>query len=285
MKRKQTRSRTQAHLDQQVSVPGKIFSGRRVAWMVWLAILGIGLAAWLAFRVNRDRDWSRQEELVQRAANVPGPVSGKSTKAAPRHGPGQEQEKELVERIRRANQLLAKGKADEAVELLKEAEKSSPDDEDVHYNLGIALATQGKTEAAVKEYEEALRIFPDYAEAHNNLGNLLLRMGQVIPALQHFEQAVKITPEFASAWNNFGTALQKLGRTNDAVGYFREAVRLNTNYWQARFNLGSSYAEQGHPAEARVEFQAVLRQQPGFAPAQAALTQLDQEQVLGPMTP
>ena len=78
------------------------------------------------------------------------------------------------ELVNRGTELLAQGKIDEAVAEYKKAAGLSPEDEDMHYNLALALARQGQREAAKAEYLEALRIYPDYAEANNNLGNLLV---------------------------------------------------------------------------------------------------------------
>ncbi len=255
----------------------------RKQWLVGLALPAVGVAVWLALDWRASQERAHQPDLSQGAANTSSTRFGAGFQtAATSRPPGTAQDKGKADRINRANRLLADGKTDEAVAMLTEAERMWPEDEDVHYNLGIALVRQGKNEEAVKQYEEALRIYPEYAEVHNNLGNLLLRMGRGIQALQHFERAVKITPNYASAWNNFGTALRQLGYTNEAAGYFKEAVRLDTNYWQARFNLGTAYAEQGRLAEARDQFEAVLRLQPGFAPAQAELKRLDEHQGVTP---
>lgn len=70
-------------------------------------------------------------------------------------------EEAVAELVNRGSELLARGKPDEAMATLEEARRKSPNDEDVHYNLGIALARQSKLEEAAREYQEALRIFPD----------------------------------------------------------------------------------------------------------------------------
>ncbi|HKS38472.1 MAG TPA: tetratricopeptide repeat protein, partial [Verrucomicrobiae bacterium] len=84
-----------------------------------------------------------------------------------------------LEYLNRGNEMLRRGKIDEAAALYAAAVKITPDDEDAHYNLALALAKQGKLDEARKHYEEALRIYPDYSEAHNNLGNLLVGQGRL----------------------------------------------------------------------------------------------------------
>ena len=184
----------------------------------------------------------------------------------------------LVERMNRANDFLAQGQFTNALPLLREAARIAPDDEDVHYNLGIALSRLGKTDEAVHEYEEAIRLLPDYAEAHNNLGNLLLRSGRRDDAIKQFQEAVRVTPDYAVAWNNLGTALEQAGRTNEAGVDFRKASELDTNYWQARFNFGTTLLHERKFDEARAEFEAVRHLEPTFKPAAVALQRLSREE-------
>jgi Tfp pilus assembly protein PilF len=257
-------SRTPNQPDHSGRGPGANWSVLLIA--VGIMVVGVVIKALLSSPALRPQTPS----LAQPSS------AGQSVLSRTNRGPS-EKEVALVDRINRANQLLAQSKPAEALELLQEAAKLSPEDEDVHYNLGIALSRLNRNDEAVKEYQEALRIFPDYAEVHNNLGNLYVRMGKREEAVQQFEQAVKINPEYASAWNNFGSLLQQLGRTNDALENFRKASQLDTNYWQARFNLATSYVQRRQIPEARTEFQTVLRLQPDFGPAKEALARLDRQ--------
>jgi tetratricopeptide (TPR) repeat protein len=237
--------------------------------VILAVVTGIVAAGW--FAVSHWRSPGKPYELVASPPNI---REASTNSRAPRASANGNNSPEFVSQVNRGNELLAQGKAAEAVEVFKEAMRLNPKDDDVHYNLGLALARLGKYEESIQQYQEALRIFPNYAEAHNNLGNVLMRLDRNDEAIQHFEQAVKIMPDYASAHNNLGTAMQKVGRTQDAFGHFREAVKLNPDYWQAHFNLGTSCLRLGQLSEARSEFEAVLRQQPDFGPAKSALEKL-----------
>lgn len=176
--------------------------------------------------------------------------------------------------ITRGNEQLARGDLAGALASYRAAEKLLPEDEDVFYNLGIALTRAGQTNEAIAAYETALKLFPDYAEAHNNLGNLLLRAGRVDEAVEHFRAAITTLPDYATAHNNLGNALRLAGWTNEALEHFARAVALNTNYWEARFNLATLYRETGRPDEAAREYREVLRLRPDFAPAAQALEEI-----------
>jgi tetratricopeptide (TPR) repeat protein len=254
-----------------------------VGWpkQAWIALPSLALLGVLVWFVSANHE---KPDQITRSLTPPGPMPRAVLPAVASALPGEppphpaqstnDLNATLVAQMNQANQFLSQDKPQEALQVLQTAVRDNPEDEDIHYNLGIALARLGRNQEAIKEYEEALRLFPDYAEAHNNLGNVLMRTQQRGEALKHFEQAVKITPDYASAWNNSGTALEQLGRTNEAQEHFQKAVQLDTNYWQAHYNLATSLLSQNRFPEAQTEFATVLRLQPNFAPAQREMERI-----------
>jgi Tfp pilus assembly protein PilF len=187
---------------------------------------------------------------------------------------GQQKAGAATELATRANSLLAAGDAKGAVRVLEEALRLKPEDEDLHYNLGIAYARSGDITNAEHQYREALRLLPDYPEVHNNLGNLLLRAGRLGEAEEQFTEAIKLMPELSNAHNNLGTVRQRQNRMPEAITCFRKAVEYNTNYWQAHFNLAIASLAQGSKEEGLQELRTVLRLNPSYGPAQNALDRI-----------
>jgi protein O-mannosyl-transferase len=74
------------------------------------------------------------------------------------------------------NALVKKSQIDEAINQLQEtieqfeaALRLNPDDAEVHYRLGLALARQGKRPEAAAQFSEALRLNPGYRPAREQL--------------------------------------------------------------------------------------------------------------------
>lgn len=249
----------------------------RPGWTLGLvfALLSIAAAVWLGtkFWNGAAKEQGGPPAAAQDSA-IGMPAGDRSARAERRA----ENNEAFNTKVNRGNKLLSEDKPEDALQVLTEAEQMNPADEDVHYDLGLALTRVGKIDEAIQQYNEALRILPDYVEAHNNLGNLLMRKQQLPEAIQHFESAIKIMPEYASAQNNLGAALQKTGRTNEAILHFERAVKINPNYWQAHFNVASSYFAEGRLTEARSELETVLRLQPDFRPAKAVLAEINARQ-------
>ena len=242
-----------------------------------LVLTGVVVAG-LALRMNRarqveevDLDPSEQAESVTAAGDISSPTPSPSGSAdGPKVGEMASDERAL-DLINRGNDLLAQGNTEGALAAYLEALTLTPEDEDLHYNLGIAYARAGKPEEAEKHYREALRIFPDYPEVHNNLGNLLVQANRLTEAVEHFNEAIRLLPDYAMGHNNLGTALQKMGNLQEASLRFRKAVELNPRYWEAHFNLAGVYLAQNRLEEGVVALQKVLLLNPDFAPARRAL--------------
>ncbi len=244
--------------------------------LLLLGLAGLVGGAWLVYSywVRPGEGWPSSEPWASSSTAPSGPEA-----LARRAREGNSKDQQLTAEVNHASELLSEGKAEEAVQVLTNALRLKPDDEDVHYNLGLALTRLGRFDQAIQEYNEALRIFPEYAEAHNNLGNLLMRTGDITNAIAHLERAVKVMPDYASAHNNLGTALQKAGRADEALPHFQQAVKLKPDYWEAHFNLGTGALQQGRVSDARSEFETVLRLRPDFAPAKSYLAAIDARQL------
>ena len=190
-------------------------------------------------------------------------------------------EDRIVALVNEGNKLLGQKKYAEAADQFAQALAIEPGDEDLHYNLAIALAKLGRTEEAKKEYTAALEIFPEYAEAHNNLGNQLMNENKLDEAIEHFREAIKVRPDDASFHNNLGTAFGRRRKLPEALAEFREAVRLKPDYVEARVNLGNACLTAGQVDEAIVQLNEALRLQPDFRPALQGMQRARQSQGAG----
>jgi Tfp pilus assembly protein PilF len=263
-------------------------TARKKAPRKWLfpsiVVVCIGVGLTIPF-VKRSRQDSRAEaERVEVEAQKTQPSAGGQSLATnlslltTNPTSVQTSEERVVALITEGNELLAQGNHAAAVQKFEQAIAISPEEEDLHYNLAIALAKLGKTADARKHYEEALRIFPDYAEAHNNLGNLLMNENNLEEASAHFREAIKSMPDNASFHNNLGTALGRQKRIAEAIVEFEEAVRRAPTYVEARVNLANTFLITGRVDEAISQLDEALRLRPGFAPAVQTMQRARQRQ-------
>ena len=134
---------------------------------------------------------------------------------------------------------LKSGDLPRGIQSLRLLLRMRPDDELVHYNLGLALSDTSQLHAAVRHLREALRLAPDMTNAKVALAVALMRKREMPEAERLLVEAVAEEPDNPDALRNLGGclfALQKdLPRAEDCL---RMATRLNANDQQAWFGLG-----------------------------------------------
>ena len=87
---------------------------------------------------------------------------------------------------------------------------------EAHNGMGMALHGLERFDAAIAQYRKGLVHSPQDAELHNNLGSSLYLKGQFAAALTSFERAGKVDPLELSYWRNQLMILKEQGRLEDA---------------------------------------------------------------------
>jgi len=91
---------------------------------------------------------------------------------------------------------------DEALSLLKQAQRIVPDNPRVYAMTASLLVRTGKIENAIKEYQSLTQKKPDFAQGYMALGTLLAETGNMTGAEAEYLRALEIQPDFAAAANN-----------------------------------------------------------------------------------
>jgi len=264
-----------------MSRPRKKTSVRGVLPGIILVLICAGLATLLLIRHSGNPQGPTitvGEAESHRALPQPG-ADGRLLNLAMTNQPrAEDPEDRVVALVAEGTKLLEKGDYAAAAHQYEQAVAISPDQEDLHYNLAIALAKQGKTEEAKKHYEAALQIFPEYAEAQNNLGNLLMNENKLEEAIERFREAISNLPENATFHNSLGTAFGRQGKVAEAMPEFEEAVKLAPTYVEARVNLANTFLATGRLDEAISQLNEALRLKPDFRPALQTLQRARQRQ-------
>jgi tetratricopeptide (TPR) repeat protein len=91
------------------------------------------------------------------------------------------------------------GRLEEAVAHYRVALAAQPNNAELHYYMGRALAEECRFDAAVAEYRQALSLKPDYAEAYYRLGLVLAATGRRAETVAAFRKAVMLQPDFPMA--------------------------------------------------------------------------------------
>jgi len=154
------------------------------------------------------------------------------------------------------------GKILKSLDANQKAKEISPQDAEVHNNLGNVLEKLEKFDEAENNYRQAILLKQSYTEAYYNLANLLNKLGRFDEAETNYNQAIKLRPNYAAAFNNLANLLTELRRFDEAETNYNQAIKLRPNLAEAFNNLANLLTELRRFDEAENNYrQAILLEQ------------------------
>jgi len=189
----------------------------RTAWSLALA-----LALAFAARTRAELEfWREEEPLYERAIAV----TEKNWTAHSNLG--------LIVQ-KRATERIARGELEEGRRELEQARNHymrvleiTPNQADVHNNLGGIHLTLGETAEAARQLELALAIRPSFLEALLTRGLLHELARDAQAAERTYRRALEAHPDEAAAHYKLGDALHLQGRDPEAAKAYRQALGLD----------------------------------------------------------
>jgi protein O-GlcNAc transferase len=172
--------------------------------------------------------------------------------------------------VEKAWQLIAQGKQEQAVTLLRDLIKADPRNADARLLLGSILMEGGQRAESIAQLGEAVRLLPKSAEAHNALGEAYTAFGETAAARPEFERAVGLDPRHAQAHVNLAAILLQQGEAQRALPHLDQAIRLlgrRPDAAQPHYLRAKIYTADRDSAKAASELQQAVELRPDFAEA------------------
>ena len=143
---------------------------------------------------------------------------------------------EVRSMCQQAEQLINNRQFDQALSLLKKAEKLEPDAAEVHGYLGMAYQNSLKTQKAIPEYERALSIDSSMSFIKINLATCYMNLGNLEKATPLLQQFIQENP------NSPMTAQAKAYLNQAGVRSNQGNLRSMVEQGQAQLNSGNARA-------------------------------------------
>lgn len=172
----------------------------------------------------------------------------------------------------RGMQYREEGLLEQAVASYEEGLQLTPQDAELHNNLGNALRDQGQLKQARASYRQAVKLAPEFAAAHGNLGKVLRELGSPAAAVVSFQRALTLQPDYADALSGLADALMDRGQLSAAIDHYTQALSLEPNVAQTHCNLGVALKNSGQFKSAQASFETSFRLQPQHAAAHLNLS-------------
>jgi cytochrome c-type biogenesis protein CcmH/NrfG len=149
--------------------------------------------------------------------------------------------------------LVAAGREEDGIPLLKQVVAREPDRFESSVDLATGYMHQGDLAGARVAVERALALNPSYGPAYETQGLILWRTGNQRAAIAALDTAVRLDPRNARALVWMGMVQTNLGRSEDALVSFERSVRtdpINVDAWIGLANTQMSRHDFGAAAEA-----------------------------------
>lgn len=171
--------------------------------------------------------------------------------------------------------MLQSGRIKEALPYLESIAKTSPDNVEVLYNLGISYSELGQYDEAIIRLKRVVQLEPKHAHAWTGIGVAYQRMGKRELALEPMQKAVDADPTDGYGQRNLGAMLLGLGRKEEALEHLREARKALPHDAQTTYGLATALEAVGgknNEDEADELYQIVIQRWPASSVAELART-------------
>ena len=155
--------------------------------------------------------------------------------------------------------------------------KEAPYFKAVHYFLGLTLSREGRLDEAYDHLHKAvLGRYKDWM-VYMELGLIDLRLNRLEKASENLRKAYTLEKNHSGLLNAVGALAFRLGKAEEAKDFWERSIKANPYNLEPKMNLGMYYVRRKDPAKAAEIYQGILKQEPGFMPAQKALGRLQRQ--------
>jgi TolB-like protein/Flp pilus assembly protein TadD len=224
-------------------------AGARVRVRVRLVEVSSGTQLWSERWEGSTEDaFALEDDVVRGTVEA---VRARLLDDAGRRGPADPEARDAYRRARQLYVAFGLPRVLEAVEVLRTAQASWPNDPWIKSALGAALARAwilggGQDMAKIAEAEElslrALAIDSSIGETYDTIGILRLQQGDTRAAVRAFQEAIARSPLLAEAHEYLGRLLCECGHPEEGMRRLDLAIRLEPNSVAAHWERARTFA-------------------------------------------
>jgi len=141
---------------------------------------------------------------------------------------------------------------DQSIDLLKQAQKYSPNRIDIYYALAQGYFYKDNIALAENALQEALELNIRQANVYLSLAEIQFRKGEPADAFESLEMAEQFNMKISfEQWEKFAQILVARGKWSDVLKVFFEIDKLKPNDVSIYSNIALTYKKMGHKEKAR----------------------------------
>ncbi len=176
------------------------------------------------------------------------------------------------------NDLVSRGRLDEAEALCRSLLKSSQNKAPYLYWMGMIFWRKGDLTQAEAQFRQILSLQPNEPNARGNLAQLLLLQGNARQSERELRKLVKAHPKMAKGYCDLGMAVAAQDRHKEALILFDKCLKVEPGMPAALLEQGRSYRALQQYAKAEKAFRGVISAVPAAQEGWNALGALFMQQ-------
>ncbi len=138
------------------------------------------------------------------------------------------------------------GAGEQAVQLLRQAQRQYPEDLWLNDTLGwfsISVLRPRQYDEGVRYYTAAVALRPLNPYMVLSLGRILQMKGSYLEAIPEFTKAIELKPDLWDAWWDRGVAYAKLGKLDESIADYSKPTEMVPQNPIAWINRGGAYCD------------------------------------------
>jgi tetratricopeptide (TPR) repeat protein len=151
----------------------------------------------------------------------------------------------------RAAEANTNGRPEIARQHLEALAAAFPDDERVHFMVGMFHFGRTEWQPAIEAYRRALAINPDFPSPYNYLGYALRNLGDFKGATEAFKRYTELIPDEPNPYDSYAELLMKMGKFQDSIGQYEKALEINPNFTASYVGMAFDWMFLGDSEKAR----------------------------------
>jgi tetratricopeptide (TPR) repeat protein len=156
--------------------------------------------------------------------------------------------------------LTVKKDYQNALELFEQANNLTPHNEQILFNLGMALLNLKRDNEAIEVFTKTIEISPTNANVYNSLGLALNNVGKTAESFSAFRRSLEISPNDAIILCNYANALHHAGFEGEALTIVNQAIKLPAGNFSAAYNIrGTILFNLKKYDEAKTDFESAVK--------------------------
>jgi tetratricopeptide (TPR) repeat protein len=152
---------------------------------------------------------------------------------------------------------MRKGDYKKAEEILKKASSEVGMKKEIEKTMGYLFIETGRYNLGLFIFDELSKKYPDDPENFFMKGEIYMRTKNFADAVREFEKGLKIKRDKV-IFLKLGICYFKLNAIDDAERAFKEALAEDSNMWEAYLNLGLIYKRKGEFEKAEEMYKKAL---------------------------